>query len=42
VKSPDGTAVVQAGSFNFPSMLIAVVVRLARIVRTVDVDVGGG
>jgi hypothetical protein len=31
----------QAASFNFPSMLIAVVVRLARIVRTPVVDVGG-
>jgi hypothetical protein len=41
VKSPDGTAAAQAGSFNFPSMLIALVARLARMVRTVAVDVAG-
>src|SRR6266699_3052044 len=39
MKSPDGTAVAHAGSFNFPSMLMVPVKRVARITRTAGVGV---
>src|SRR4029077_6096876 len=41
MKSLDGTAVAQAGSFNLPSMLMGLVTRLARIRRRA-VSAGSG